>query len=77
MFTLVPRRGVASALARFVIEQADADGVGCYLDTYGDGTEALYRRLGFEVRDRWEFESGAPQARTMWRDPVSAEADLA
>jgi ribosomal protein S18 acetylase RimI-like enzyme len=63
------RRGVASALARFVIEQADAEGVGCYLETAGDGTEALYRRLGFEVRDRWEFEPGAPMARTMWRDP--------
>ncbi|MGD8682937.1 MAG: GNAT family N-acetyltransferase [Chloroflexota bacterium] len=63
------RRGVASALARFVIEQADAEGVGCYLETCGDGTEALYRRLGFEVRDRWEVGPGAPLARTMWRDP--------
>ena len=71
------RRGVASALARFVIDKADADGVGCYLETYGDGTEALYRRLGFEVRDRWETGSGAPLARTMWREPAMGEADLA
>ena len=49
------RRGVASALARFVIDKADADGVGCYLETAGDGTEALYRRLGFDVRERWEI----------------------
>ena len=50
------RRGVASALARFVIDKADADGVGCYLETYGDGTEALYRRLGFDVC-QWPSES--------------------
>jgi ribosomal protein S18 acetylase RimI-like enzyme len=69
------RRGVATALAKFVIDQADADGVGCYLETYGDGTEALYRRLGFEVRDRWEVGPGAPLARTMWREPASTAAD--
>jgi ribosomal protein S18 acetylase RimI-like enzyme len=63
------RRGVASALARFVLAQADAAGVGCYVETYGDGTEALYRGFGFEVRERWEFEPGAPLARTLWRDP--------
>ena len=71
------RRGVASALARFVIDKADADGVGCYLETAGDGTEALYRRLGFEVRDRWELGPGAPEARTMWREPSLAEANVA
>ena len=70
------RRGVASALARFVIDKADAEGVGCYLETYGDGTEALYRRLDFEVRDRWEIGPAAPVARTMWREPAMAEAKL-
>jgi ribosomal protein S18 acetylase RimI-like enzyme len=63
------RRGVASALARFVTTQADAAGVGCYTETFGDGTEALYRGLGFEVRERWELLPGAPMVRTMWRDP--------
>ena len=71
------RRGVASALARFVIDDADAAGVGCYLETYGDGTEALYRRLGFEVQDRWEFEPGAPLARTMWREPQTRDSTSA
>ena len=71
------RRGVAAALTRSVVERADADGAGCYLETYGDGTEALYRRFGFEVRDRWEIEPGAPLARTMWRKPASAEANSA
>lgn len=67
------RRGVASALARFVTAKADADGVGCYTETFGDGTEALYRGFGFEVRERWEIEPGAPMARTMWRDPRQRE----
>ena len=39
-------------------------------------TEALYRRLDFEVRDRWEIGPAAPVARTMWREPSSAKADL-
>jgi len=67
------RRGVASALARYVTSKADADGVGCYTETFGDGTEALYRGFGFEVRERWEIEPGAPMARTMWRDPRPRE----
>jgi ribosomal protein S18 acetylase RimI-like enzyme len=67
------RRGVASALARFVTEQADAAGVGCYTETFGDKTEALYRGFGFEVRERLEVLPGAPMARTMWRDPMPSE----
>lgn len=68
------RRGVAAALTHFLVKKADADGLGCYLETYGDGTEVLYRRFGFEVRDRWKIEPGAPMARTMWREPVVTEA---
>ena len=67
------RRGVASALARFVTAQADAAGVGCYTETFGDKTEALYRGFGFEVRDRWEVFPDAPMARTLWRDPRPSE----
>ena len=67
------RRGVASALARYVTSKADADGGGCYTEVVGDGTEALYRGFGFEVRERWEIEPGAPMARTMRRDPRPRE----
>lgn len=67
------RRGVASALARFVTAQADAAGVGCYTETFGEKTEALYRGFGFEVRERLEIVPGAPMARTMWRDPRPSE----
>ncbi|HYO41771.1 MAG TPA: N-acetyltransferase [Candidatus Limnocylindrales bacterium] len=63
------RRGVASALARFVTAQADAAGVGCYAETFGNKTEALYRGFGFVVHERLEMIPGAPMARTMWREP--------
>jgi GNAT superfamily N-acetyltransferase len=68
------RRGVASALARHVTRQADAAGVGCYLETFDDATEALYRGFGFEVRESFEIAPGAPIGRTMWRDPRPLEA---
>ena len=63
------RQGVASALARHVTQQADAAGVGCYLQTFGDATEALYRGFGFEVREHFRIAPGAPVGRTLWRDP--------
>jgi GNAT superfamily N-acetyltransferase len=68
------RHGVASALARYVIQQADEAGVGCYLETFGDATEVLYRDLGFEVEERFVAAPGAPPGRTMWRDPVPVTA---
>jgi ribosomal protein S18 acetylase RimI-like enzyme len=63
------RRGIATALARYVIEQADSEGVGCYMETYGEGTEALYRRLGFEILGTWEIDEHGPMGRAMWREP--------
>jgi GNAT superfamily N-acetyltransferase len=63
------RQGVATALARYVTRQADEAGVGCYLETFGDSTEALYRGFGFRVRERFEIGPEAPVGRTMWREP--------
>ena len=65
------RRGVATALARYVIEQADSESVGCYMETYGEGTEALFRRLGFEVLGTWGIDEHGPMGRAMWREPQS------
>ena len=65
------RHGVASALARYVTRLADDAGVGCYLETFGDGAEALYRGFGFEVRDHFVIAADAPTGRTMWREPQS------
>jgi ribosomal protein S18 acetylase RimI-like enzyme len=67
------RRGVASALARFVTAQADVAGVGCYTETFGDKTEALYRGFNFQVLERLELIPGAPMARPMWREPRPSE----
>jgi ribosomal protein S18 acetylase RimI-like enzyme len=68
------RRGVATALGRFVLEQADAAGVGCYFETSGEETVALYERLGFEVRETIEPLPGGPMMWTMWREPEAAVA---
>lgn len=69
------RQGVASALARYVTRQADEAGVGCYLETFGDSAEALYRGFGFQVRGRFEFAADAPAGRTMWRPPQPLGTD--
>jgi ribosomal protein S18 acetylase RimI-like enzyme len=66
------RLGVATALGRFVLEQADAAGVGCYFETSGEETVALYQRLGFEVRETIEPLPGGPTMWTMWREPGAA-----
>jgi len=63
------RQGVATALARYVLDQADRAGVGCYFETSGEGTAALYRRLGFEERETIEPLPGGPTWWTMWREP--------
>ena len=68
------RRGVASALAEYVVEKADAAGVGCYVETYGDAIERLYRRYGFEVRETWDMPDGGPMGRSMWRRPQPRSA---
>ena len=64
------RQGVATRLARFVIDQADRAGHGCYVETGGEGTRELYLRLGFEIRDTFKPTPGLPWMWTLWRDPV-------
>jgi ribosomal protein S18 acetylase RimI-like enzyme len=68
------RQGVATALGRYVTQQADESRVGCYLETLSADTEALYRELGFEVQERFRTEQAAPAGRTMWRDPQPVAA---
>ena len=43
--------------------------MGCYFETSGEGRMALYRRLGFEVRDTIEPLPGGPTMWSMWREP--------
>ena len=64
------RQGIATRLARFVIDQADRAGHGCYVETAGEGTRELYLRLGFEIRDTFRPVPWMPWMWTLWRDPV-------
>lgn len=63
------RQGIATRLAREVIGRADAARVGCYFETTGEGTVALYRRLGFEVIGEGRPLAGGPVGWRLWRDP--------
>lgn len=63
------RCGVASALARIVISRADDEGVGCYLDTFGEGTMKLYEKLGFRIVAESRPFADGPRGFGMWRDP--------
>jgi ribosomal protein S18 acetylase RimI-like enzyme len=64
------RQGIATRLARYVIDQADRAGHGCYVETAGEGTRELYLRLGFEVRDTFRPLPRLPWMWTLWRHPV-------
>lgn len=70
------RRGVGAALMAPAIAEADAHGLGCYLETESEANVAYYRRHGFEVRSEWDLtvagerpDAHGPHMWGMWRDP--------
>jgi len=70
------RRGLGAQLMSVVFELADADGLGCYLETETEANVAYYRRHGFEVRTEWDLmtddetdRSQGPHQWGMWRAP--------
>lgn len=63
-------RGVGSALARFVMRRAAADGLPLLLDTGLERNVAFYRGLGFEVMADGDAPGGAPHVWFMRADPL-------
>jgi GNAT superfamily N-acetyltransferase len=61
------RQGVGTRLAQEVTGLADAHGMPCYLETFGEGTAALYRKHGFVVRDELRPIADGPEGWTLWR----------
>jgi GNAT superfamily N-acetyltransferase len=62
------RGGVGSALIQPGLDAADADGLGCYLETQRRANIPFYRRFGFEETGEISL-SDSPPLWLMWRDP--------
>ena len=62
--------GVAEKLSRSVLSRADAQNVGCHLDTAGKATMRMCRFLGFEVRHELRPFPEGPTCWGMWRSPL-------
>jgi ribosomal protein S18 acetylase RimI-like enzyme len=62
-------KGFGAAVIEPVLERADAEGVGCYLENSKESNIAFYSRLGFEVRETLAVRRGGPTLWLMWRDP--------
>ena len=65
-------RGIGGRLAQEVISLADAQGMPCYLETFGEKTAALYRNRGFIVREEFRPLPEGPVCWTMWRNARAA-----
>lgn len=50
------RQGLGAELMRVVFDQADPEGIPCYLETERPELVAYYRRYGFEVRSEWDID---------------------
>jgi GNAT superfamily N-acetyltransferase len=63
------RRGFGSVLIQPGLDRADADGVGCYLETPDRANIPFYRRFGFEETGEIGLRD-SPSAWRMWREPA-------
>ena len=62
-------QGIGAALMAPTIEQADAQGLPCYLEASSPDNARLYRRLGFTDVEEVSF-LGSPPVALMRRDPA-------
>lgn len=63
-------KGHGGLLVSTVTERADAEGVGCYLESSKESNLPYYARFGFEVTGEFHLPDG-PTMWFMWRDPRS------
>ncbi len=61
-------KGVGGELMRPVLELADREGTGCYLESSKEQNIPFYERYGFMVREEIQLPKGPP-IWPMWRDP--------
>lgn len=62
-------QGLGSALLRPMLALCDRDGIGAYLESSSERSQALYERNGFRVVETFDMPGGGPEIRRMWRDP--------
>jgi ribosomal protein S18 acetylase RimI-like enzyme len=63
-------QGLGSALLRPMLALCDRDGIGAYLESSSERSQALYERHGFGVVEVFAMPGGGPDIRLMWRDPA-------
>jgi ribosomal protein S18 acetylase RimI-like enzyme len=67
-------RSYASALVQPVLDRADSEGVGCYLENSNPRNTALYERWGFRGTGLIRLhDPNAPPLLAMWREPRTRE----
>ncbi|MDY6934043.1 MAG: GNAT family N-acetyltransferase [Spirochaetota bacterium] len=62
-------KGIGGMLIQPVLDQADADGYSCYLETFNENAVSFYEKHGFEVACITEVPKGGPQFWSMLRPP--------
>lgn len=62
-------RGLGRAMVEPVLERADREGVGAYLENSKEENLAFYARFGFEVTREMRHRRGGPPMWLMWRSP--------
>jgi ribosomal protein S18 acetylase RimI-like enzyme len=63
-------QGIGSALIQPVLQQADRDGLPCYLETTTEKGVRFYQKAGFEILRTIEFDRGNQIIWTMKREPL-------
>lgn len=64
-------RGLGSTLIGPVLEMADRDRVGCFLQTATPTNVSWYERFGFRAVDSYRPTPSWPEVWAMWRDPTT------
>ncbi len=62
-------KGYGTALMVPMVERADTEGVGMYLESSKESNVAFYGRFGFVVRETLDHRQNGPRMWLMWRDP--------
>lgn len=62
-------RGLGTALIDPMVERADREGVGMYLESSKESNVPYYSRFGFRVTKELKHRRNGPAMWLMWRDP--------